>query len=37
MEKAIAEMVHYDEYEYVINEDFDQALFQLRPSPSASA
>jgi guanylate kinase len=31
MEKAIAEMVHYDEYDYVIiNEDFDQALFQLR-------
>ena len=31
MEKAIAEMVHYDEYDYVIiNEDFEQALFQLR-------
>jgi hypothetical protein len=38
MEKAIAEMVHYDEYDYVIiNEDFDQALFQLRASSSASA
>ena len=31
MAKAIAEMVHYDEYDYVIiNEDFEQALFQLR-------
>ncbi|TNH77295.1 MULTISPECIES: guanylate kinase [Aeromonas] len=31
MEKAIAEMVHYDEYDYVIiNEDFELALFQLR-------
>lgn len=31
MEKAIAEMVHYDEYDYVIiNEEFEQALFQLR-------
>ncbi|MGU5715806.1 guanylate kinase [Aeromonas taiwanensis] len=31
MEKAIAEMVHYDEYDYVIiNEDFERALFQLR-------
>ncbi|HDZ8880313.1 TPA: guanylate kinase, partial [Aeromonas dhakensis] len=31
MDKAIAEMVHYDEYDYVIiNEDFEQALFQLR-------
>lgn len=31
MAKAIAEMVHYDEYDYVIiNEDFELALFQLR-------
>lgn len=31
MEKAIAEIVHYDEYDYVIiNEDFELALFQLR-------
>ncbi|WP_368165294.1 guanylate kinase [Aeromonas sp. R6-2] len=31
MAKATAEMVHYDEYDYVIiNEDFEQALFQLR-------
>ncbi|WP_042013303.1 guanylate kinase [Aeromonas fluvialis] len=31
MAKAIAEMVHYDEYDYVIiNEEFEQALFQLR-------
>ncbi|QFI53281.1 guanylate kinase [Aeromonas simiae] len=31
MAKATAEMVHYDEYDYVIiNEDFEHALFQLR-------
>ncbi|PJG58749.1 guanylate kinase [Aeromonas cavernicola] len=31
MAKAIAEMVHYDEYDYVIiNQDFELALFQLR-------
>ncbi|ENY71301.1 Guanylate kinase family protein [Aeromonas diversa CDC 2478-85] len=31
MAKATAEMVHYNEYDYVIiNEDFEQALFQLR-------
>ncbi|ABO88246.1 guanylate kinase [Aeromonas salmonicida subsp. salmonicida] len=31
MAKAIAEMVHYDEYDYVIiNKDFELALFQLR-------
>ncbi|MGL5598529.1 MAG: guanylate kinase [Aeromonas sp.] len=30
MAKAISEMVHYDEYDYVIiNEDFEQALLQL--------
>ncbi|MDO2949543.1 guanylate kinase [Aeromonas simiae] len=31
MAKATAEMMHYDEYDYVIiNEDFEHALFQLR-------
>lgn len=31
MAKAVSEMEHYDEYDYVIiNEVFEQALFQLR-------
>ena len=31
MEKAISEISHYDEYDYVIvNDDFEQALFDLQ-------
>jgi guanylate kinase len=31
MKEAVSEMVHYDEYEYVIiNDDFDVALEELK-------
>ncbi|SSY93704.1 Guanylate kinase [Aggregatibacter aphrophilus] len=31
MEKAMSEISHYDEYDYVIvNDDFEQALFDLQ-------
>ena len=31
MEKAMSEISHYDEYDYVVvNDDFEQALFDLQ-------
>ena len=30
MKEAVSEMVHYDEYDVIINDDFDEALEDLK-------